>query len=362
MANILTGKGGDVSATAYFENGLFVGDDVIQSFTFLLQKTTTVANQKAFLEFMDVNADLQKIMDEIGTTDDQITKEITFEDTVTYYEYEEGTEDNPEATAILKKRKAVSFLQPFKNEYKRDEEYEVLEVAKRAYIKAKNADPNSDETKNAKLNFDRAKIEFDRWEKENWNRENNTDPDEIYAEFGLDKELIDRASAAQQTIREEIRGRNSLLKMGGLTLDQQKDITKQIEELYKQLKDLRNPWDRVNNKMKEESDDPTQDIRIAQILKEKSIIDRQIFEYNVDETQFIKDLNALLAQMPTDAADELRAYINPNDETWLAQFYEAAYILGSSELTDFLDQNTKALYRDWETDRKSTRLNSSHRL
>jgi len=346
MANILTGKGGDVSATAYFENGLFVGDDVIQSFTFLLQKTTTVANQKAFLEFMDVNADLQKIMDEIGTTDDQITKEITFEDTVTYYEYEEGTEDNPEATAILKTRKAVSFLQPFKNEYKRDEQFEILEVAKRAYVKAKNADPDSEETKNAKLNFDRAKIEFDRWEKENWNRENNTDPDEIYAEFGLDKELIDRASAAQQTIREEIRGRNSLLKMGGLTLDQQKDITKQIEDLYKQLKDLRNPWDRVNNKMKEESDDPTQDIRIAQILKEKSIIDRQIFEYNVDETQFIKDLNALLAQMPTDAADELRAYINPNDETWLAQFYEAAYILGSSDLTDFLDQNTKVKYSD----------------
>ena len=31
-------------------------------------------------------------------------------------------------------------------------------------------------------------------------------------------------------------------------------------------------------------------------------------------------------------------------------------------ITNDLDPETKAMYRDWETDRKSTRLNSSHEI
>ena len=41
-----------------------------------------------------------------------------------------------------------------------------------------------------------------------------------------------------------------------------------------------------------------------------------------------------------------------------ADIYQAANALGIN--TDLSDPNHKTYYRDWETDRKSTRLNSSH--
>ena len=352
LADIMTGKYGDLAATAYFENGLFVGDDLIQTFNIYIDKTTTVANQKSFLEFMDVNAGLQKLLDELGTTDDKIHQDITYKDSQVYYEYPEGSEENVEARPIQKIREVVSFLNPFKNEYRYEEEFEKVLSAKHAYQQQKNKDADqslsaeSAETKLLREEYEKRLSDFKVWEKANWNRENVTEPDEVYAKFGLDMNLIKRANVAQMEIREEIRSLQSQLRMGHLPLAQQKDISEQIEEKFKELKDLRNPWDRKNNRMKTESNTASEDIRIANILKEKHIIDRQLFEYNVDNEGFVKDLRSIVSTLSPEDGAVLSALIDVNNPNWLSDFYEEAYNFGNSTLIDFLDQNTKVKYSD----------------
>ena len=53
--------------------------------------------------------------------------------------------------------------------------------------------------------------------------------------------------------------------------------------------------------------------------------------------------------------------VNVNDVAWISG--DEGNLVGKSQLTDIWNQANKGLqgiYRDWETDRKSTRLNSSH--
>lgn len=347
LVKILTGQAGDLPLTAFVENSLFIGDDVVQAFSYLIEKSTTVANQAAFLEFIGVNKKLQSTLDELGMTDEQMTEEITYVDKKVYMEYESNEDqDNPNARSVPVEKEVRSFMRAHQNEHLIELEYEKVQEIRHKYLLEKEKDPQSSATLELEKQLDEALEAFDRWEKENWNRENITDPEEIYAEFGLDMNLVRKAQEAQELIREQKRIKESLLRQGSLTLDQQKEIIAEIEELIKELKNLRNPWDFKENKLKEESDNPMQDIRIANILKEKLIIDRQIFENQVDNARFMKDLNAILSQIDPNTRALLEASMDTSNPRWLIDFYEVALSTGEVNLIDFLDQNTKIKYSD----------------
>lgn len=347
LVQILTGQAGDLPLTAFVENSLFIGDDVVQAFSYLIEKSTTVANQAAFLEFIGVNKKLQSTLDELGMSDEQMTEEITYVDKKVYMEYEKTEDqDNPTARAVPVEKDVRSFMRAHQNEHLIEMEYEKVQKARHAYLTEKEKDPNSSATKELEKKYEEAQDAFDRWEKENWNRENITDPEEIYAEFGLDMNLVKRAQEAQEEIREQKRIKESLLRQGSLSLDQQKELIGEIEELIKELKNLRNPWDFKNNRLKGVSDIAAEDVRIANILKEKQIIDRQIFENQVDNARFMKDLNAVLSQVDPNTRALLEAAMNTSDPRWLIDFYEVALSTGEVNLIDFLDQNTKVKYSD----------------
>lgn len=352
LVQILTGQAGDLPLTAYVENSLFIGDDVVQAFSYLIEKSTTVANQAAFLEFIGVNKKLQSTLDELGMSDEQMTEEITYVDKKIYMEYEPSTDpnadpqDNPIARAKPVAKDVRSFMRAHQNEHLIELEYEKVQAIRHQYLIEKEKDPKSSATLDLEKQLDEAIEAFDRWEKENWNRENITDPEEIYAEFGLDMDLVRKAQDAQEIIREQKRFKESLLRQGSLSLDQQKEVVAEIEELIKELKNLRNPWDFKENKPKGISNNPAQDIRIAEILKEKYIIDRQIYESQVDNARFMKDITAILSQIEPNTRALLEAAIDTSNPRWLVDFYELALSTGEADLIDFLDQNTKIKYSD----------------
>jgi hypothetical protein len=348
LADILSGKSGDVSSTAFFENGLFVGDEVLQTVNLLIQKLTTSANIDSFNQVLEKTQELNQTLEQSGLSEEEMTKSITYEDQAVVFEIAEEDADNPNAVPVAKTRPVRAFMRATQNEWHYDMEWEKVERALKALRTAREKDPTSQETKDLEKAYDKAYADFKTFEKANWNREMVTEPIEIYQQFGLDLTLLERAENAQNEIREQIKSLQSQLRQGVLNIGQQKEIQMTIESLYKELKNLRNPWSFKENRLKTESENPAEDIRIAEFLKKKHIIDRQIFEYKIDNDTFVKDLTSIVATMPESERTPLLNIIKTrgSSPTWLKDFLAAASLLENSELKEFLNVNTKVKFSD----------------
>jgi hypothetical protein len=335
IARHLMGKEGDVGVTAYFETSAFIDSPVIQAINYYVSKAEAITAKDVMDQSLKASEELGKLQDELGMTAAQIGEQITYIDkSIQYVDGERKPVDT------------LTFLHATKNEYRQEEEKAKVDIAKEKWYEALSTGADPEVVEALKKEYEDAFNYFRAWNAENWYGEFATEKWQIYRDFGLEGPDLDRAIEAQEKISTEIRQLESNLRVGTFSLEEQAEVQDKIQSLISELRNLRNPWSTKYNRLKEESDDPENDIRVAQILQKKTEIDRQLSTITINQKQFLKDLSAQLTKLDADDAQKIRNLINLKKPTWLKDLVEEAGIIGNFDLIDWLDKNTRSIYSE----------------
>ncbi len=337
IKNIIFGFEGDVSKSAYFENVSFVNDDVIQSISNIIEKSIIGANQKSLSDTIDLTSEINKVQKEIGTSNEKIGERVTYTDKDNYWEDGE-----------MIQKDTLFFLNPFKNRYKYDMNWRKVELLKQELNDARQVGDQAiiDLKEEA---YKKGFKDFKQWEKENWNKEQFTEPWEIYQDFGLSSEDLDRATEYQDNLYAE-RKRFIAELRSNKTIDKELLLQKEIDLITNRIKNLRSNFDVENNRTKIISNNPEEDIRIAKVLKEKHIIDRQLYEYKVNEGKFKKDLVDQLGFISDSKVKSLLLSKTDN----LKELYTIAKSIAPQSFIDWMDRNMRIIYSQDFYDTRST--------
>jgi len=330
IANIIYGKEGDLSMTAYFENSLFIGNDLIQAVGTMVEKSIIGANVRSMNKSMALGNRLWKLEEELGMNSREVGEKIRYLDKKNVFE-----------DGKMVQKDVWTLLNPWKNRWEKRAKTQEIEDKKKELFEARELGLD---TKVLEEEYDKLYKDFKGWERDNWNRDMQTEPWEIYQHFGLVGPDFDRAMEIQQ----ELWGQKKALMAELRTIPDsanQANKQKEIEQLEKRIKNLRNTYDVLNDKVKEESSDPEMDIRIAKILKEKHLIDVQLYEYKEDKPRFLKDLKSKILDIPDAGIQStLLGLMDTKEETWLKEFYKVAEVIAPYSLMDWLDNNIKMQY------------------
>ena len=338
IANIIFGLEGDVSMVAYLESGTYINNDLIQTVTMMVEKSIIGSDRNSIEQAAEVGQKLWEIESKTGMKATEIGEKITYLDKENYYEDGE-----------MKQREVLIILNPHKDRWKYEFEKYKLDKAKDKFLEAKSLDKDSQDTKDFEKEYDDAYEAFKRWEKENWYRTYETETKDIYEKFGLttgeNGKHLERATEIQEALWEEKRA-----KMADLRIlndpTQEALLIKDLELIDKRIKNLRNTYDVYNDREKIESENPEEDIRVAKILKEKNKIDRQLFDYKINEQRFKRDLTDKILEIADNTVRQMFLGLITNEEKWLSNFIEVANDSAPQSLIDFLDQHTKVIYTE----------------
>jgi hypothetical protein len=332
LANIIFGLEGDVAMSAYFENSLFIGDDLIQTVSTVVERSIIGANQVSL-------ANSVELINDLGTKENNeaVGARITGIDKENYIK-EDGTMDQ---------RDVLMFHSPHKNVWvRRAKEFEVEQLRKKFY-EAKALGEDTPETLEAHRVYEEAFKEFKAWEKANWNREFQTETWEIYEKFGLVGEDFDRALEAQERLWDEKKSLVAELKQPHIEKEEQIILQAKITNIENRIKNLRNPFDVETNRNKEVNNDPEKDKRISDVLKRKHIIDRQLYDYKIDNKRFLKDLNERISQLADlDLQRDLSDLLDTNNPLWLNELKALAEARAPQTFIDWVELNTKFTYSE----------------
>ena len=331
LANIIFGLEGDVAMSAYFENSLFIGDDLIQTVSTIVERSIIGANQASL-------ANSVGLINELGSKENNeaIGARITGLDKENYME-----------DGKMKQREVLMFHSPHKNVWtKRAKEFEV-EKLRKAFYEAKALGENTPETLEAHRVYEEAFKVFKGWEKANWNREFQTETWEIYEKFGLVGDDFDRALKAQEELWDEKKSLIAELKQPHIEREEQIILQEKITSIENRIKNLRNPFDVETNKNKVVDTDPEKDKRISDVLKKKHIIDRQLYNYKTDTKRFLKDLNERISQLADlDLQRDLTDLLDTSNPLWLNELKAVAEARAPQNFIDWVDINTKFTYSE----------------
>jgi hypothetical protein len=332
LAKVLLGREGDVSVTAYFETSAFIDNPIIQAINYYVSKAETIAEKDALDQALKAGEELGKLEKELGMNSSQVGEKITYIDKT--FQYVDG---------VRVPMETLTFLHATKNEYRLEEELNKVEELKEKWYEALSTGQPAEEIERLKADYQNAYNEFISWRSANWNNEIATEKIQIYRDFGLEGPDLDRAMEAQEQISVEIRQLESNLRTGTFTLMEQAEVQERIQSLISQLRNLRNPWSTELNRMKEEDENPVNDIRVAIALQKKNEIDRQLSTITINQKQFLKDLSTQLLKLDPDDAAKIRNLINVKNPTWLKEVGELAGVIGNYELIEWIDKNTRVV-------------------
>jgi len=327
IANIIFGFEGDIAKSSYFENAMFVNDEVLQSISILIEKGIIGANQKSLGETIDLTNKINKIQSDLGMSNEEIGKKITYVDKESVWE-----------DGVMIAKDSLFFLNPFKNRHEYKLKRREVELLKEELSEA-NREGNQAIIKLKQDAYTLGFKNFKQWERENWNKEQFTEPWEIYQNFGLVGEDLERAEEYQQTLWAERRSLIAELR-STKAVEEEELLQKEINLITNRIKNLRSSFDVINNREKIVSDIPEEDIRIAKVLKEKHIIDRQLYEYKVNEAKFKKDLVDQIGFISNEGTKRLLLSKTNN----LKDLYNTAKGIAPQSFIDWIERNMRVIY------------------
>jgi len=344
IANIIFGLEGDLGMTSYFENALFLSNDLIQTISIIVEKSVIGANQESLDKAITLTTEVNKLQEKLGMTNEEIGQKITYLDKINVMEKDP---DDSEKVRMVQKE-ALTFLNPFKDRWVFKAKIETVKEAKKQLFAIRDQyGPTSQEAKDAEKIYDQVYKDFKSWEKDNWHREMQTEPWEIYQAFGLVGEDFERAQSYQEKLWEERRALRAELRQSNIDEVQQALLQEQINSIDNTIKNLRNLYDVKNDRVKIVSDNPEEDVRIATILKEKHIIDRQLYEYKSNQGKFLKDLKEQILQIADPSIREtLLTMLDTRDPKWLENLYTFSDLHAPYTFVEWLENNTRVQYAE----------------
>lgn len=332
LVDWLVGDRGDiVAASAYLENPLFQKDPVLQSIARRIERNTIGADYRVMEKNIPVMQRLWDLGEKIGMSDEEIGKRLAYVDTENYWENGE-----------MKQRESLTLLNPWKNTSFREFKENQVRVLKDKWLEIKNTGADASEEE---LIYRTAEEDFDRWLIENWFDEVTPAGKNIYKEFGLEDEIFTLAREKQKEIYDLIRIQDNILRQPFLSEFAEENANKEIERLLRELRLLRNEYTE-QGVLK-----TGQDLLIAQKLKEKSIIDRQIYDWSLDKGKFLNAIGEQISSIADEHTQEvLNSKLNTDNLTDLRQTAEE---IAPQSFIDWLDRNTRVQYsQDFYEERK----------
>lgn len=324
IADWLYGKGGDVSTFSFFENTLFIGDNVMSALSKKLEITTQVADEKSMNETISLSKDLWEKGERLGMSDVEIGQKITYIDQETYWENGE-----------LKSRDVKMFINPYKNLYKYEMEKQKFINAREKWIEAKN-------NNNITTEFDdylQAKKDWNTWVEINWHDDLTVEGKHIYENIpGLVDPDFEKALEKQKEIYAEIRELEDQLRFPILTEEAEDSLNDQINSKLRDLRLLRNEYDENGNLKTDEA------LVIAQKLKLKSTIDRQIYESKVDKRKFLDAIKEQISSISDDGVKQMLLALIDTDN--LSDLMNYAKEYAPQLFVDWLERNTRIKFSD----------------
>lgn len=325
LADWLYGKHGDAnSASSLFENALMIKEPVIQAISRRIEKSMIGSGYEAMEKNVPVMKELWELGDKIGLGDEEIGNKLTFIDKENYWEDGE-----------MKQRDTTYLLNKWQGVWMKDKKENDLKVLYTKLMEAKN---RGEDITALELEYKNAKEELGKWMDDNWYEEVTPDAKNIYKIFGIDDDQMDMAKAAQKLIYDQLSEQTTLLHSPGLSEQTEININQNIERLVRDLRLLRNEYT-------EEGELKTGDeLIIAQKLKQKSLIDRQIYDYELDKGGF---LNAIKEQILSIGDESVRSILNSLlDVENLSELKRFADLHAPQVFVDWLDRNTITKFSD----------------
>jgi hypothetical protein len=301
-----------------------IKEPVIQAISRRLEKSMIGSGYEAMEKNVPVMKELWELGDKIGLGDEEIGNKLTFIDKENYWEDGE-----------MKQRDTTYLLNKWQGVWMKDKKENDLKVLYTKLMEAKN---RGEDITALELEYKNVKEELGKWMDDNWYEEVTPDAKNIYKIFGIDDDQMDMAKAAQKLIYDQLSEQTTLLHSPGLSEQTEININGNIERLVRDLRLLRNEYT-------EEGELKTGDeLIIAQKLKQKSLIDRQIYDYELDKGGF---LNAIKEQILSIGDESVRSILNSLlDVENLSELKRFADLHAPQVFVDWLDRNTITKFSD----------------
>jgi hypothetical protein len=302
MADYLYGKEGDVNGfSMWVENAIRINDAVIPAITRMLEVALIRSDEDTMQEALAFTEKIRGI--QTGLSDEEAGKQITYVDQENFREGEE-----------IKQRDVKMFLSPFKNLWRYDVEREKVEQARKVYLASRESGEEDPALKQA---YKDAQEAFKVWEAQNWYDETTEAFKNIYTDVpGLVDEVWEKALEKQNLIWEKIRQLQAELRQS-VSEEAEEALNKKIQDLHRERKLLRNEYDVENNREK-----TGEDLEIARKLQKKSEIDRQIYEYKVNWSNFSRAFKEQIQGIADDGMRVSLLALLDESEGNLRQLYE----------------------------------------
>lgn len=324
IADWLYGRGGDISKWSYFENPLFIGDKVMSAVAKKLEIITQSADEKSMNESIELSQKLWDIGSKLALSDIQIGKKITYIDKEVHWENGE-----------IKTRDVKMFLNPYKNLYMYELEREKYQSARDKWIEAKNNNNVTTELED----YRQAKKNWDTWIEQNWYDDLTWEGKHIYELIpGLVDANFDIAVEKQRELWKEVSEFEEDLHFPILSEEAEDNINKMIADKLREIRLLRNEYDEDGNLKPEPA------LTIARKLKQKSMVDSQIYESVLNKKYFLDSIKEQIGSISDETVKQtLLSLLNTDN---LAGLNDYARLNAPQIFLDWLDRNTRIKFSD----------------
>ena len=247
----------------------------------------------------------------------------------------------------------LALLNPWQNREDFDINKKPVDTAYNALNKGREEGLPKDELDNLYKTYHEAKATFESWKRENWHDQYT---EEFYTRYEKlinspeDREIFEKATELVGMLYEDINRISSLLEYetDEGTIEQ---LNHQIRDKKKDISFLKSERDPLGNmKVGDEA-------KIAKMLRDKSEIDKETFEYKSDLGRFKKDLKTLVTSIhPSFIAENVRTqllFLLEDSDGNFSEFHKYAADEGVVEVLNWLDRFTVTKYsQDFYDQRK----------
>lgn len=326
LAKWLKGEYGDMnSGSAWFENPLMQSEPLIQAISKRLEISMIGGEMKSMEKIIPFQQKAWELQDKIGMTAEDIGKRITVIDQENYFE-----------DGVMKQRPTDFLLTEWQGLWQRKAKEQQVRVLKQEWLDAKNS--FQEDAENKELIYRKAKDEYEQWLKDNWYDEVTNEGKDIYGFFGLKDDIFDLAKERQKELYDERKEYQMQLKKPYLTEQMEQNLNREIDRVTRELRLLRNEYTE-DGQLKDGID-----LLIARKLKDTTIIDRQIYDYEFQTADFLDAINEQIVSISDENTRQiLLALIDTNN---LAELYNTAKQIAPQTFVDWLDRNTRVKYSD----------------
>lgn len=325
IVNWLIGNEGDmITGSAWFENPLMQSEPLLQAISKRIEMSIIGGEYDNLKRINQFQIDLWNLQEKIGLSDEEIGKKITFVDQENYWEDGE-----------MKQRPTLYILNEHQGTWMRKSKEVEVRKLKDKWLELKNSGQNAE---NEELIYRKAQEELDQWIKNNWYDEVTPDGKDIYLKFGLEDEIMKLAKEKQKEIYDQLRQYTNDLQRIYITEQMEENLNKEIERLVRELRLLRNEYTPEGERKQ------GIELLIAQKLKDKSIVDRQIYDYEFQTQDFINAINEQILSIADENTQKILLGLISTDN--LSELYNVAKQIAPQTFIDWLDRNTRLRFSD----------------